>query len=735
MKKLLLTFHRYAALVLAPFFIVILFSGMILAFKPILAPNTTSNAIGAQQAAALSTLIQQVEAASGQVQSIALDVNGQDVWIKTRGNALEQRYNIADGRFIEEAGMSSVHYQQAKELHKELLMDADDLVEILTYIFIAILVVAPFLMKPRWQKRLMSIHNALGFWAIPFWLFVPITGLMMSMHIGAPRFGRLNLNQQATPAAHVMLVLERENQLQNFVAIETVRGRSMLINLATDSGVQKFQVRNNTQNLEPINVSTYWAKQLHEGTWAGAFSGWLNFLIGAGLMFFTLSGVYSWVRRWRNDRAAKASATPLTGGKDAVLVAYASQTGTAQGLAKATQQYLQEQGVNAQLSPMSVLSPADLSTFGLSLLLCSTTGEGELPDGAKRLVAALKQSKNSQINYSVFALGDSSYKHYCAGGKTLESALAQSGAHASLATVCSEADPGPAWQTWLSQVNALLGLKGTGQAPKIVSNDTRLNATLRGRVRLDNPEFAPLEVQMLNFELPKDAQFHGGDLLLVTPPGETTARPYSIGSDSIDGHIVRLTVSENRFIDEQGQTRQGRASNYLLKEVAVGDSIDVTWRRHPDFNLIEGDQRPLIMAATGCGIAPLMGFLPQLRRTPRFAWLFFGNSHSEGNNFYKEEWDQALADGTISRITRVFDNENRGFIQDQMILEAETIYQLLDQEQGIVYLCGRTSTVGQGVENALLHIAQHVGNKTPEQAQAWLDELRRQERIRSDLFG
>ena len=734
MKKLLLLLHRYTALVLTPFFLVIILSGMILAFKPILAPQTTSEAIGSQQAQALSSLAQQIEASSGQIQSLTLDANGQDVWIKTKGNTLEQRYHITDGRFIEEAGMSSGVYNTVKSLHKDLLIGAGDFIEIVTYIFIAILIVGPFLMKPRWQKRLMSIHNALGFWAIPAWLLIPLTGLLMSLHVGAPHFGRLNLNQQATPTVQIMQVLERENQLQNLVSIETVRGRSVLINLATDAGVEKFQIPAKTQALEQLNIATYWPKLLHEGTWAGALSGWLNFILGVGLSFFTLSGAYSWIRRWKNDRAARAAATPLTGGKDAVLVTYASQTGTAQGLAKATQQYLVEQGINAQLSPMSVLAPADLSQFAQTLLLCSTTGEGDLPDGAKRLVDALKQTSNSQIRYSVFALGDKSYQRYCAGGLELAAALATSGGIASLETVCSEADPGPAWQAWIKQISSLLGLQATA-APKMVSNDTVLNATLRSRVRLDNPKFAPLEVQMLNFELPKDAQFRGGDLLLVTPPGETTARPYSIGSDAIEGNLVRLTVSENRFVDEQGQTQHGRASNYLLKELNVGDSIQVTWRRHPDFNLIEGDKRPIIMAATGCGVAPLLGFLPQLRRHPRFACLFFGNSHSEGNNFYKEEWDQALAVGTVSRISRVFDNENRGYIQDLMLAQSQELYRLLNEEDAMVYLCGRARTVGQGVESALLSIAQKEGGKTREQAAAWLDELRRQERIRSDLFG
>ena len=86
-----------------------------------------------------------------------------------------------------------------------------------------------------------------------------------------------------------------------------------------------------------------------------------------------------------------------------------------------------------------------------------------------------------------------------------------------------------------------------------------------------------------------------------------------------------------------------------------------------------------------------------------------------------------------SRVSLI--NENRGFIQDLMIQEGQALYDLLTKEQAIIYLCGRPRTVGQGVENALLFIAQDIGKKSPEQAQEWLDELKRKEQIRADLFG
>ena len=89
----------------------------------------------------------------------------------------------------------------------------------------------------------------------------------------------------------------------------------------------------------------------------------------------------------------------------------------------------------------------------------------------------------------------------------------------------------------------------------------------------------------------------------------------------------------------------------------------------------------------------------------------------------------------ISRIDRVFDNQQRGYIQHQMIAHGEEIFQLLQQQGARIFLCGRANTVGRGVEEALLSIAQTHGGMSEEQAQNWLTRLREEERIREDLFG
>jgi len=60
------------------------------------------------------------------------------------------------------------------------------------------------------------------------------------------------------------------------------------------------------------------------------------------------------------------------------------------------------------------------------LVVTSTTGQGDLPDNIAPLYAAIRDSLGFQPNlrYGVIALGDSTYSHFCGGGKRFAELLA-----------------------------------------------------------------------------------------------------------------------------------------------------------------------------------------------------------------------------------------------------------------------------------------------------------------------
>lgn len=731
MKNFLRSAHRWVGIVLAPFFAILLITGAILAFQPILAPELGSAPIGAR-APQLQAAVERLAAEGVNIPTLELDADGEHFWVGGGRDARSAQYRLADGEFVRHGGISMKLYNTAKSLHKSLLLKANWLMEFASYAML-FLIIAGLVMwfKPRFERSLISWHNALGIVLVPLWLLLPLSGVMMTLHLGAPAMGKLAPNELSMP--QVLDALAGQDRLQDLVRIRSIKGRSLVVELArAEGGKENVQIVDGA--LKPVAMGRYWPKELHEGTWGGALSGTLNLLAGAGLLFFLVSGVFVWARRTMQTRADRRAAPTQDGG---LLVAFASQTGNARALAQHTAEQLNTLGVRAQCASLAAVRAADLPRFDAVLLLCSTTGEGELPESAHAFFASLGKDRAQGVRYALLALGDSHYTHFCAGGLKLDAALREAGATALLPAHRADAPPAANWREWMQALAAPLALPALAQthAPDLPA-DSQHTATLVAKTRLDREGAGCREVWALDFALAPRAEFRGGDLLFLTPPDDTVARPYSIGSDSRETDTVRLTVGLHQYRNEAGETVCGRTSAWLLHQLPVGAQTAARLHPHPDFRLPDAGDAPVILVATGTGTAPLYGFLPALRAHRRDAWLFFGNANSQGDDLYRADWEAALADGTLKHLDMVFDNEQPGYVQGAMLRHGEELFAWLHARGALLYACGRASTLGAGVEAALKAIYRtHSGQDNEAAAQQWLDTLRQQERLRMDLFG
>lgn len=104
-----------------------------------------------------------------------------------------------------------------------------------------------------------------------------------------------------------------------------------------------------------------------------------------------------------------------------VTVAFASDNGNAEGVAKRVHRQALGRGLKSVLLAMDDLSLDDLPKETNIVFVTSTSGQGEFPNSGKLFWSALKGANDldlSKVNYSVFGLGDSEYwprkedKHY-----------------------------------------------------------------------------------------------------------------------------------------------------------------------------------------------------------------------------------------------------------------------------------------------------------------------------------
>jgi sulfite reductase alpha subunit-like flavoprotein len=148
-----------------------------------------------------------------------------------------------------------------------------------------------------------------------------------------------------------------------------------------------------------------------------------------------------------------------------LAVCWGSQSGNAERLAASLVHDLEDRGLSAQLFDMDLVTPSDLRAFDAALIICSTYGAGDPPDNAADFLQSLDDPRVDlgPLQFSVCALGDSSYEHFCGCGKALDRLLEERGGRRMVPRQDCDADYDESFAAWRDAVVAVV--EGVGIAP------------------------------------------------------------------------------------------------------------------------------------------------------------------------------------------------------------------------------------------------------------------------------
>lgn len=241
---------------------------------------------------------------------------------------------------------------------------------------------------------------------------------------------------------------------------------------------------------------------------------------------------------------------PTPGHRVAIL--YASQSGTGEGLARKLAKKLKAVGHTPSVSTLVGYAPAALASETCALILASTYGDGDAPDGVQPFFEQLCLEhfpRMEKLSYCVFALGDRNYEHFCKFGADLDAKIAVLGANQILTRVDCDVDVDEPFAEWEQAVLARLqdlvhtprkgGASSTHgitqpadpehdattplQAPAVSMPYSRENPVLAPLVEkraLTHPESTKVTLHLAFSTAESDLKYEAGDAFGVIPKND-----------------------------------------------------------------------------------------------------------------------------------------------------------------------------------------------------------------------
>ncbi|MEL7413819.1 MAG: assimilatory sulfite reductase (NADPH) flavoprotein subunit [Pseudomonadota bacterium] len=216
-----------------------------------------------------------------------------------------------------------------------------------------------------------------------------------------------------------------------------------------------------------------------------------------------------------------------------------------------------------------------------------------------------------------------------------------------------------------------------------------------------------------------------------------TPRLYSIASSQTEvDEEVHLTVGLVEY-DKGDEKRYGGASSFLAQRLEEGGEVKVFVEHNNNFKLPQDDNTPIIMVGPGTGIAPFRSFIQE--RDNRDAegknWLFFGDRTFTQDFLYQVEWQKYLKSGLLTRLDVAFsrDQAEKVYVQHRILENAEQVWQWI-QDGAYIYVCGDATRMAKDVHDALVFVAEQQGKLSREEAEAFINDLRKAKRYQRDVY-
>ena len=220
----------------------------------------------------------------------------------------------------------------------------------------------------------------------------------------------------------------------------------------------------------------------------------------------------------------------LSSGDRSLNILFGSQSGNSEELAAKFAKRAPDYGMEATVHDMDGFDLSSMSSMKRVLIICSTWGEGDMPDNAEELWQEAISDSAPKLDgtfFSVLALGDTSYEFFCESGKDWDQRLEQLGATRLVDRVDCDVDYDAMAETWAIDALAVMAaVDGSGtfhedqvEAIKDHAGGTAVVASGEDGFTVPSLETDAVQVEISIFRYDPESSATGRDTWVCALPG------------------------------------------------------------------------------------------------------------------------------------------------------------------------------------------------------------------------
>ncbi len=294
LKPILLRLHRWITLVFALPLLAIIFTGLILSFQPIV--QTVSIKPNSLTLAKFDAIMAKYDK-EGKTRSIFVDPYENSISLVGVGPDGSTDVDLTTLEEVEDDNLLSEWFSSSRRLHERLIYSMGWLVEASTFAMLALVALGIAMGWPRIRNNVSGWHKATAWFLLPLVIISPLTGLFLAYNVTfapAPAGGRT----AAPPAAQrvqvrdAIAMIADKHDLSNLSSLGN-RGGRFLARVNDGGKLRAYAVT--PQGLTEANNN--WPRLIHEGNWAGVWSGLINVITSIALLLLLFTGLFIWAKR------------------------------------------------------------------------------------------------------------------------------------------------------------------------------------------------------------------------------------------------------------------------------------------------------------------------------------------------------------------------------------------------------------------------------------------------------